>query len=139
MALYPDVQRKAQEEIANVIGCDRLPSFSDRESLPYVNALALEVLRWHSVTPTGVPHRVMEDNIHDGYFIPAGTVVIANILYVDNICCFHLTVSVKWLTIRKFTTALWRSIQIGFFLTARAGSNLTRGILHLDLEEGACT
>ena len=56
MVLYPDVQKKAQQEIENVIGSDRLPVFADRNDLPYVNALAMEVLRWHNVTPTGVLH-----------------------------------------------------------------------------------
>ncbi|OJA13424.1 hypothetical protein AZE42_05788, partial [Rhizopogon vesiculosus] len=27
----------------------------------------------------GVPHRVMEDDIHDGYYIPKGSQIIANI------------------------------------------------------------
>ncbi|TFK75553.1 cytochrome P450 [Pluteus cervinus] len=79
MIMYPDVQRKAQAEIDAVIGEDRLPTYADRDSLPYVNALALEALRWHSVTPTSVPHRVTEDNIYKGYFIPKGSIVTANI------------------------------------------------------------
>ena len=53
MILNPDVMRKAQAEIDAVVGQDRLPSFADRQSLPYINALVLEVMRWHSVTPTG--------------------------------------------------------------------------------------
>ena len=53
MILYPDVARKAQAEIDTIVGLDRLPSFTDREKLPYINALVLEVIRWHSVTPTG--------------------------------------------------------------------------------------
>lgn len=53
MILYPDVARKAQAEIDTIVGLDRLPSFADREKLPYINALVLEVIRWHSVTPTG--------------------------------------------------------------------------------------
>ncbi|KAJ3502046.1 hypothetical protein NLJ89_g9063 [Agrocybe chaxingu] len=73
MALHPDVMRKAQEEIDVVVGSNRLPNFSDRDALPYINAIVLEVLRWHTVTPTGVPHRVTEDNIHNGYLIPKDT------------------------------------------------------------------
>lgn len=53
MIMYPEVQQRAQAEIDVVIGNARLPGFDDRAQLPYVNALALEVLRWHSVTPTG--------------------------------------------------------------------------------------
>jgi len=82
MILYPDVARKAQAELDAVIGQDRLPSFSDRENLPYINALVLEVMRWHVVAPTGVPHRVMEDDIHDGYMIPKGALIIPNLWFM---------------------------------------------------------
>lgn len=51
MTLYPDVQKKAQAEIDAVVGPDRLPSFSDRASLPYIEALAKEILRWNAVLP----------------------------------------------------------------------------------------
>lgn len=46
MLLYPDVQRKIQEEIDRVVGQDRLPEFSDESSMPYVSATVLEVLRY---------------------------------------------------------------------------------------------
>jgi cytochrome P450 len=54
MVLYPDVVRKAQEELDTVVGQDRLPDFSDESSLPYVCATLKEVLRWHPVTPLGL-------------------------------------------------------------------------------------
>ncbi|KAF7301611.1 hypothetical protein MIND_00726600 [Mycena indigotica] len=79
MTLHPQVQAKAQQEIDSVIGSDRLPTFADREDLPYVEALVKEVLRWHSVVPTGVVHRAMRDDIYEGYLIPKGALVIANI------------------------------------------------------------
>ncbi|KLO17678.1 cytochrome P450 [Schizopora paradoxa] len=50
---YPEVQRKAQAEIDRVVGTDRLPTFQDRESLPYVMAICKETLRWHTVVPEG--------------------------------------------------------------------------------------
>ncbi|TFY59479.1 hypothetical protein EVG20_g7774 [Dentipellis fragilis] len=77
MTLHPDVQRKAQAEIDAVVGNDRLPSIHDRESLPYVNAVVKEVMR-HSPLKPGAPHRVIEDDVHNGYFIPKGTIVMAN-------------------------------------------------------------
>jgi cytochrome P450 len=49
MALHPEAQKKAQEEIDRVVGRHRLPNFEDRDSLPYVNAVVKEVLRWHPV------------------------------------------------------------------------------------------
>jgi cytochrome P450 len=55
MALYPEVQKKAQAEIDAVVGPDRLPEFEDRPSLPYINAVIKELLRWNLVTPLGEP------------------------------------------------------------------------------------
>jgi cytochrome P450 len=84
MTLFPDVQKKAQAEIDDVVGSDRFPSFTDRDSLPYTEALVKEVLRWNVVGPTAIPHRVTEDDIHDGYYIPKGSVVIPNIWFMLN-------------------------------------------------------
>ncbi|KIM58364.1 hypothetical protein SCLCIDRAFT_28145 [Scleroderma citrinum Foug A] len=42
MTLFPETQKKAQAEIDAVIGTDRLPSYSDRESLPFVEAVIKE-------------------------------------------------------------------------------------------------
>lgn len=79
LTLYPEAQKKAQAEIDAVIGNDRLPNFGDRESLPYVEALAKEVLRWNVVVPLAVPHRSIEDDVHNGYFIPKGSLIMPNI------------------------------------------------------------
>lgn len=54
MLLHPDAMRKAQQELDTVVGNDRLPSFADRDDLPYINALVLEVLRWHTIGPNGM-------------------------------------------------------------------------------------
>jgi cytochrome P450 len=78
MALYPEVQRKAQEEIDDVIGTDRLPTLSDRGSLPYVEAIVLELLRWQPITPLNIPHATTEDDVFEGMFIPKGSVIMVN-------------------------------------------------------------
>jgi cytochrome P450 len=64
MTLYPEVQRKAQEEIDRVIGNSRLPDHLDQDDLPYVQAVLKEVLRWHPVTPlsTSLPSSVQNTN-----------------------------------------------------------------------------
>ncbi|KAI0161804.1 cytochrome P450 [Hypoxylon sp. FL1284] len=79
MTLYPDVQKKAQEELDRVIGKDRLPNGADRENLPYIEAVVQETLRWHSVVPLAVPHTCTKDDTIDGYFIPKGAMVIPNL------------------------------------------------------------
>ncbi|EPQ50056.1 cytochrome P450 [Gloeophyllum trabeum ATCC 11539] len=70
MALNPAAQERAQKEIDTVVGAGRLPSFDDRASLPYVEAVFREVLRWRAVVPLGVSHANTEDDIYDGFFIP---------------------------------------------------------------------
>jgi cytochrome P450 len=53
MMLNPRVQKKAQAIIDTVIGNSRLPELSDRGSMPYLDAIVYEVLRWRPVTPLG--------------------------------------------------------------------------------------
>ncbi len=45
MLKHPEVQRRAQLEIDEVVGTDRLPTFDDIEDLPYVRGVCAEVLR----------------------------------------------------------------------------------------------
>lgn len=84
MTVYPEVQRKAQEEIDRVIGSERLPGFEDRENLPYIDAIVKEILRWNPVGPMGLPHMTTEDDIYEGYLIPKGAVILANIWSVPS-------------------------------------------------------
>ena len=79
MALSPHVVRKAQEELDRVVGADRLPDFSDQGVLPYISAIIKEVLRWGCPGPIGVPRRAREDDMYNGYFIPAGATVVENV------------------------------------------------------------
>ncbi|KAJ7454671.1 cytochrome P450 [Mycena latifolia] len=74
----PEAQKKAQEEIDSVLSLGQLPDFADEKALPYVTALVKETLRWWPVTPIGVPHFIVSEDIYRGYRIPAGSIVIAN-------------------------------------------------------------
>ena len=51
MCLYPQVQKRAQQEIDRVIGTGRMPRISDAPKLPYVRAVIKETMRWHPVLP----------------------------------------------------------------------------------------
>lgn len=84
MALFPDVQRKAQEEIDRVFGKPTFPTMADREKLPYIEAVAKEALRWHTVANLGVPHRTDEDDIVEGHLIPRDAMLIPNIWYLRS-------------------------------------------------------
>lgn len=104
--MFPEILKKAQEEIDRVVGSERLPTPDDKDSLPYIMWIVWECLRWNpgeingffrrltnlrlsrlplhvgSVGPLAAPHTLTEDDNYEGYFIPKGTVVILNVWYV---------------------------------------------------------
>jgi hypothetical protein len=45
MLTFPEVLKKAREEVDRVIGNERMPEFHDKDQLPYVVALINETLR----------------------------------------------------------------------------------------------
>jgi cytochrome P450 len=83
MTIYPDIQVKARAEIEAVVGSNRLPALGDRANLPYCNRLIKEVLRWGVVGPLGIPHLAAKDDEYQGYKIPKGTIIVANIWCVS--------------------------------------------------------
>ncbi|CAE6477386.1 unnamed protein product [Rhizoctonia solani] len=79
MLLFPEKQRKAQQELDTILGPGRMPEFQDRDSLPYIGALVMEVLRWHPVLPLAIAHVATEDIVYRTYIIPKGTTILPNI------------------------------------------------------------
>ena len=53
MLLFPEAQKKAQQELDRVVGADRLPDLSDENELPYITAIMKEVFRWAILLPLG--------------------------------------------------------------------------------------
>ncbi|KAF5331769.1 hypothetical protein D9758_016643 [Tetrapyrgos nigripes] len=89
---HPEIQVKAQEELDRVLGstanATQLPDFSDRGSLPYVEAVFRELMRMYPGVPLGIPHCSVADDVYEGYFIPKGTTVVGNawtILHDENV------------------------------------------------------
>lgn len=106
MILHPDVRRKAQAKLDGLTNGDRLPSFTDKEQLPYLDALVTEVFRWHTLAPLGttsissiaaeeliteegVVHQSSEDDVYEGYFILKGSVIFPNIWQVFSCCVLN--------------------------------------------------
>lgn len=80
MILYPEVQRKAQEEVERAVGSDRLPTMDDWENLHYIRCIMKESLRWMPTTIMGaVPHAVTQDDYYNGYLIPKNAGVVNNV------------------------------------------------------------
>ncbi|XP_042882708.1 cytochrome P450 2C15-like [Penaeus japonicus] len=78
LAKHPEIQKRVHEELDRVVGRDQLPSFSQMDQLPYTLATIHEVQRTFKLVPFSLPHSVMEDVTVNGYNIPKGTILIAN-------------------------------------------------------------
>ena len=79
MMAYPEWQTKLQRHVDEVVGPGRLPNWDDIPNLPMVRAVVKEGIRYRSmVAELGIPHRLEEDDVYDGYFFAKGTVFHAN-------------------------------------------------------------
>lgn len=84
MLLFPEVQKKAQNEIDRVVGTDRLPVMDDEPNLQYIRGCVKESLRWMPTTLLGaVPHAVTKDDEYMGYHIPKGAAVLNNVYTIN--------------------------------------------------------
>lgn len=78
MVLHPDIQTKCFKDIYNNVEKGRLPSLTDRQKLPYIEAVIMEVMRLYYVVPITGPRRALWDTTLSGHHIPKGTVVLIN-------------------------------------------------------------
>jgi cytochrome P450 len=104
MAMYPEKQALAKAELDQLLCGTRLPTIADRGSLPYIEALIHETLRWHIALPcsessplnvrkfsvsnanfAGLPRRTAKADEYRGYHIPEGTIVLPNVWYAGFI------------------------------------------------------
>ena len=82
MARNTHVVKKAQKQLDDVLGGERLPEHPDMNQLPYITAIIKEIFRWAPPVPMGAFHRLMEYDSYKGMFIPEGTMIMENIWLV---------------------------------------------------------
>ncbi|XP_029425013.1 cytochrome P450 2D3-like isoform X1 [Nannospalax galili] len=82
MILHPDVQRQVQQEIDEVIGQARHPEMADQSRMPFTNAVVHEVQRFADIVPMNVPHKISHDVEVQGFLLPKGMTLIANLTSV---------------------------------------------------------
>ncbi|XP_055336679.1 cytochrome P450 2B4-like [Paramacrobiotus metropolitanus] len=80
----PDVMRKMQKEIDDNVPRDRSIRMEDKGLLPYTEAAILEIQRCASLVPLGVFHQTLADTVIDGYNVPKGTLLAANLYSVHH-------------------------------------------------------
>ncbi|OCT79075.1 hypothetical protein XELAEV_18030171mg [Xenopus laevis] len=69
MMKHPDIQKKVQDEINQVIGSAE-PRLDHRKQMPYTDAVIHEIQRFANLVPNGLPHATTKDVTFRGYFIP---------------------------------------------------------------------
>ncbi|KAJ9645017.1 hypothetical protein H2204_001479 [Knufia peltigerae] len=89
LLLHPEILKNAREQVDEVVGTDRLPTFDDRDQLPYIEYLIQETTRWYPLSPLGVPHATIKDDTYKGMFIPGGSVVFANAYAMTHDPCVY--------------------------------------------------
>jgi cytochrome P450 len=75
MVHHPEWYKKCQAEVDEVCG-GKQPTLADYPRLPILRACIKETIRWRPNIPTGVGHQLQEDDVYNGYFIPAGTRIL---------------------------------------------------------------
>uniref|UniRef100_A0A3B5QX37 Cytochrome P450 2J1-like n=1 Tax=Xiphophorus maculatus TaxID=8083 RepID=A0A3B5QX37_XIPMA len=76
MILNPQIQERVQAEIDAVIGPSRQPSMTDRDNMPYTNAVIHEIQRMGNIIPLNVARSANQDTTVDKYSIPKGTIIL---------------------------------------------------------------
>ncbi|KAG6358529.1 hypothetical protein INS49_012046 [Diaporthe citri] len=61
LAMSPQVQKRANEELSRVVVDQRSPSFDDHDELPHIRAIAKEIIRLRPIAPVSPPHHTTAD------------------------------------------------------------------------------
>ncbi|KAG5228495.1 geraniol hydroxylase [Salix suchowensis] len=80
----PEVMRKAQDELDNVVGKDNMVEESHIYKLSYLHAIMKETLRLHPVLPLLIPHCPSETCTIGGYSVPKGSRIFINVWAVHR-------------------------------------------------------
>jgi cytochrome P450 len=82
----PQVMKKLQKELEDVVGLERMVEESDLDGLKYLDMVLKETFRLHPI-PLLLPHEAMEDCTVNGFHIPQKSRVIVNIWAIGRDPC----------------------------------------------------
>ncbi|KAL7397020.1 hypothetical protein ABVT39_015379 [Epinephelus coioides] len=82
MIYYPHIQERVQAEIDTIVGSSKQPSMTDRENMPYTDAVIHEIQRMANILPLNVIRMTSKDTTLDKYTLPKGTPVLPTLISV---------------------------------------------------------
>ncbi|XP_019089627.1 PREDICTED: flavonoid 3'-monooxygenase-like [Camelina sativa] len=80
----PELMKRAQQELDDVVGKDNIVEESHITKLPYVVAIMKETLRLYPTVPLLVPHLPTETSVVGGYTIPKNTKTFINVWSIQR-------------------------------------------------------
>ncbi|KAI3938919.1 hypothetical protein MKW92_035981 [Papaver armeniacum] len=78
MMQHPEVMKRVQAELDQVVGINNMVEESHLTELHYLNAVVKETFRLHSAAPLLLPHSSSSSCQIGGYIIPKGVTVLCN-------------------------------------------------------------
>nr|AKH41022.1 cytochrome P450 CYP76AA22 [Thuja plicata] len=75
----PQKLNRVQQELDEVVGCNRRVEESDLDDLPYLHAAVKETFRLHQTVPLLLPHKAESSCEIGGFLIPKDTQVMMNV------------------------------------------------------------
>lgn len=79
LMMHPDIMRKCQAELSDVVGGHKIVEETHLSKLAYLHAVVKETLRLHPAAPLLLPRSPSKSSTVGGYAIPKGTKVFLNV------------------------------------------------------------
>ncbi|KAF8007203.1 hypothetical protein BT93_K1258 [Corymbia citriodora subsp. variegata] len=81
---HPNIMKKAQAELDNIVGRDRLADEAYIHKLPCLQNIINEALQLFPPAPLLVPHESAEDCTIGGFDVPRGTMILVNVWAIQR-------------------------------------------------------
>ncbi|XP_063920154.1 methyl farnesoate epoxidase-like isoform X2 [Zophobas morio] len=82
MLEFPEIQKKVQEEMDEIVGRNRWPTLQDRLKLKYTEAVLMEIQRRANIPPLGIAHRATRKTNIFQYAVPEDTIILTSLYSV---------------------------------------------------------
>lgn len=74
----PEMMKRAQNELDQVVGCNDVVEEIHLAQLPYLDAIVKEIMRLHPGGPLLIPRRPRVSHVIGGYLVPKGSKILVN-------------------------------------------------------------